>query len=1362
MTTPPTTLIGRGGGGELGEVGLCFKPNDDPCHGSLFFLFFSADRSSLPHRTLLLVCPPRLIRRPTNEHALSSSSATLTCTTALLPPSRGRPRMDVTRKEALWINNRFNPHWVRGRLQFQQQKPSAFSTPRGSGRARRLVRVEQLWQEFFSDPSQWWDNRLTKKTPKHPDFKHKRTLDGLWVDGSLNPSWVKEKMASMTLGHIQSGDGLRSWVPDSFCNGDKLSKLCEEGRLKEALHMLELMVQQTTKPPIHAYVCLLNGCSRRKALAEGKQVHALIVQSVLDSNIFLANNLVRMYSKCGSVLHAHKVFSNMPQHDVYSWTAIISAYADSGEVEEAMNLFHQMQETGLGPDKVLFVPLLKACARLAALEQGRQLHSDIIKRGFQSDVIVGSTLVNMYAKCGCTEDARELFDNMSERNVVSWNAMIAGYAQNGLGKEALALYEQMKQEGVQPDNVTFVLLLKACASLAALENGRQLHSDIIKRGFQSDVVVGSTLVDMYAKCGCTQDARELFDNMSERDVVSWNAMIAGYAQNGLGKEALALYEQMKQEGVQPDNVTFALLLNACANLAALEQGKELHSEIIKRGFLSDVVVGSNLVDMYAKCGCTEDARELFDNVSEPDVVSGTAMIAGYAQNGLGKKALWIDNRFNPHWVRGRLKFQQRKPSAFSTPRGSGHPGRLVRVEQLWQEFFSDPSQWWDNRLTKKTPKHPDFKHKRTLDGLWGDGSLNPSWVKEKMASMTLGHIQSGDGLRSRVPDSFCNGDKLSKLCEEGRLKEALHMLELMVQQTTKPAIEAYVCVLKGCSRRKALAEGKQVHALIVQSILDSNIFLANNLVRMYSKCGSVLHAHKVFSNMPQHDVYSWTAIISAYADSGEVEEAMNLFHQMQETGLAPDKVLFVPLLKACARLAALEQGRQLHSDIIKRGFQSDVIVGSTLVNMYAKCGCTEDARELFDNMSERNVVSWNAMIAGYAQNGPGKEALALYEQMKQERVQPDNVTFALLLNACANLAALEQGKQLHSEIIKRGVQSDVVVGSTLVDMYAKCGCTEDARELFDSMSEPDVVSWTAMIAGYAQNGLGKEALALYEQMKQEGVQPDNVTFVLLLKACASLAALEQGKQLHSEIIKRGFQSDVVVGNTLVDMYAKCGCTEDAQELFDNMSERNVVSWNAMIAGYAHNGIAQEALALFEQMQRDGTKPNEVTYISVLSACAHSGLVDQGCYVFDSMCKTHGVTPTKEHYACMVDLLGRAGCLADAEIFINKMPIQPNSVVWMTLLGAARNHGHAEIGRRAFDRVVKLEPKNAAPYVLLSNIYAGAGRKDELAKIRNEMKEAGAKKMPGCSWIEVDNQLHAFVVGDATHPQSKENWIDWWG
>ncbi|KAJ7536437.1 hypothetical protein O6H91_12G069700 [Diphasiastrum complanatum] len=621
-----------------------------------------------------------------------------------------------------------------------------------------------------------------------------------------------------------------------------------------------------------------------------------------------------------------------------------------------------------------------------------------------------------------------------------------------------------------------------------------------------------------------------------------------------------------------------------------------------------------------------------------------------------------------------------------------------------------------------------------------------------MATMALGHTQSSPGLRSR---SFHKDDKVNKLCQEGRLKEALHMVKLMLQQTTKAPFGAYVCLLKGCARGKALAEGKQVHALIVQSELDSNIFLANNLVDMYSKCGSLSDAHKVFSTMPQRNVFSWTAIISAYADSGQGVEAINLFQRMQVTGIAPDKVAFVVVLKVCAGIKALEQGKRLHSDIIKRGFEGDVVIGSTLVDMYAKCGCLEDARELFNSMSERNVISWNVMITGYAQNGFCKEALALYEQMQQEGVQPENVTFVVLLKACAGIAALEQGKQLHSHIIKRGCESDVIVQSTLVDMYAKCGCLEDARELFNNMTERDVVSWNVMIAGYAQNGLGKEALAMYEQMQQEGVQPNKVTFVFLLKACASIAALEQGKQLHSHIIKRGFESDVIVQSTLVDMYAKCGCTKDARELFNNMTERDVVSWNVMIAGYAQNGLVKEALTLYEQMQQEGVQPDSVTYICVLSACSHSGLVDEGRHLFDSMCKIHAVTPTMEHCACIVDLLCRAGRLADAEDFINELPFQPDSVVWRTLLGAAKNYGNVEVGRRAFDCVVKLEPESASAYVLLSNIYAAAGRMDEVAKIRKDMEDIGVRKVPGCSWIEFDNPVHAFVVGDASHPESKE-------
>ncbi|KAJ7568443.1 hypothetical protein O6H91_01G033100 [Diphasiastrum complanatum] len=868
--------------------------------------------------------------------------------------------------------------WLAVMIQCQEHGRSGSSTPEISG---RVVRMEQLWQEFFSDPSQWWDNRFIKTSPKYPDFKHKSTHEGLWIEGRLNPIWVKAKMATMTLGHIHSGGELRSWVLDSCGNGGKVSKLCQEGRLKEALHMVELMVEQDTLVPIIAYVGLLKGCARRKALAEGKQVHALLVQSGYDSVTFLGNTLVDMYAKCGSVLDARNVFNTMPEHNVISWTAIISAYADNGQGEEAINLFQQMRLAGIAADKILFVIVLKACARISDLEKGKQLHSQIVKSGFEADMIVGNSLVNMYAKCGSIEHARQVFSNMCETDVLSWNALIAGYAQEGLCKDALALYERMKQEDMQPNSVTYVILLKACASIAALEQGKHIHSHIVNSGFELDVIVSSALVHMYAKCGCIEHARQVFNNMHERDVVSWNAMIAGYAQQGLGKEVFELYEQMKLEDVQPTHVTYVVLLKACASIASLEDGKRLHSQIVEIGF------------------------------------------------------------------------------------------------------------------------------------------------------------------------------------------------------------------------------------------------------------------------------------------------------------------------------------------------ESDVIIGNTLVDMYAKCGSIEHARHVFSNMHERDIVSWNALIAGYAQQGLVKEALALYEQMKQEDVQPDDVTYVVLLNACAGIAALEQGQQLHSRVISSGFDSDIIVGSALVDMYTKCGSIEHARRVFNNMYERDIVSWTAMIAGYAEEGLGKEALELYEQMKQEDVLPNNVTYVVLLKACARITCLEQGQQLHFQIIESGFQSDEMVGGALIDMYAKCGSIEDARHVFNNLPEQDLVSWNTMIAGYAQQGLGEEAVRLLEQMQREGRKPNGVTYVSVLSACSHSGLVDEGRRLFDFMFKNHGVTPTVDHYACMVDLLCRAGCLAEAEDLINKMPIQPDAVLWRTLLGAARNHGHVEIGRRAFDCVVKLEPENPSAYVLLSDIYAAAGRRDELANIR---------------------------------------------
>eukprot|EP01018_Ginkgo_biloba_P019102 Gb_39465 [translate_table: standard] len=562
-------------------------------------------------------------------------------------------------------------------------------------------------------------------------------------------------------------------------------------------------------------------------------------------------------------------------------------------------------------------------------------------------------------------------------------------------------------------------------------------------------------------------------------------------------------------------------------------------------------------------------------------------------------------------------------------------------------------------------------------------------------------------------------------------------------------------VLKACAFLSALQEGMQVHDCIVTLGFDTNVVVANSLINMYAKCGSIENACKVFDKMSERDVVSWNAMIAGYAQNGPTYKAFTLFHQMQLADVMPDGVTMVSLLHASSHLGALQQGKCIHDDIIRRGFDSNTFVANSLINMYTKCGSMVLARQVFDQMSSRDVISWNSIIVGYCQNGYATEALALFSQMQSVGMKPNAFTMASVLQACAHLQALQQGKSIHDYIIRRGFKSDVTVDTSLIDMYAKCGSIKIARKLFDSMPERDVVSWSAMIAGYSQSGHTTEALTLFHQMQLADMTPSFSIMVIMLPACADLAFLQLGKCIHGCIIRNGYESDITVESALIDMYAKCGNIDIARQLFNKMSKRNVVSWTAMIAGYGMYGHGEDALSLFSQMQKTEVKPNEVTFISVLSACSHAGLVDEGRYYFDCMIQDYCFTPKVEHYACMVDLLGRAGCLDEAEDLIRKMPLKPGVSVWGALLGACRIHGNIELGEHAAECLFELEPENAGHYALLSNIYAAAGRWDDVAKVRTMMKDRGLKKTPGCSWIEVNNAIHAFFVGDRSHPQSEK-------
>ncbi|KAH9325011.1 hypothetical protein KI387_005189 [Taxus chinensis] len=546
----------------------------------------------------------------------------------------------------------------------------------------------------------------------------------------------------------------------------------------------------------------------------------------------------------------------------------------------------------------------------------------------------------------------------------------------------------------------------------------------------------------------------------------------------------------------------------------------------------------------------------------------------------------------------------------------------------------------------------------------------------------------------------------------------------------------------------------QVHALMLTNGCHQNMFLQTKLITMYA----VLHledARHMFDKMHKPKVCLWNVMIREYARNGLAEEAISLYCQMLQAGEHPDNFSFPYVLKACASAAALLEGKEIHGHVIRYGFEFNVFVANSLVHMYAKCGNLKDARHVFDTITQRDVVSWNAMIAGCAQNGCPSEALRLFNQMQLGGMSPDLLSLKSVLPSCANLAALQQGEWIHSYVIRSGIEFDVVVSTAFIDMYAKCRMVKAARRIFDKMCRRDIVSWSAMIGGYALNGQAQEALKLFYEMQLTDVKPDLATVKSVILVYAYLAAPQPAKWIHCYIINIGFETDVLVGTALVDMYVKCGSIKMARQLFDNMSEKDVVSWSAMIAGYGMHGCGEDALELFYQMQKKGVSPDQVTFVCVLSACSHAGLLDKGWQCFVSMIRDYGIKPSVEHCACMVDLLGRAGRLDEAEDFIQNMPPEPDAGVWGALLGACRIHSNIKVGERVANHLFELDPENTGHYVLLSNIYAATGRWDGVAKVRAAMKDRGLKTKRGCTLIELNHRVHSFIADDRSHPQSVE-------
>ncbi|KAA8544834.1 hypothetical protein F0562_019618 [Nyssa sinensis] len=738
----------------------------------------------------------------------------------------------------------------------------------------------------------------------------------------------------------------------------------------------------------------------------------------------------------------------------------------------------------------------------------------------------------------------------------------------------------------------------------------------------------------------------------------------------------------------------ASVLQACPGHSVLRQVQQVHAQIIVKGFRYTSLLATKTLGMYVLSGSYVDAKNMFYQLELLYTAPWNWMIRGFSMACGGLNAVHLGKSI--HKMIRLMGFEMD-----------------VFVGSSLIKFYADNDCIDEARfLFEKIPQRDSV--------LW-NVMLN-SYVK--------------------------NGDSANVI---GLFRE-MRNTAIRLNSVT------YACILSVCASGALVNFGMQLHGLVVRSGLEMDSPVANTLLAMYAKCRCLSDARKLFDTVPQTDLVTWNGMIGGYVQNGFMLEASELFREMISAGVKPDSVTFASFLPSISESASLNKGREVHGYIVRHNVPLDVFLKSALIDIYFKCRDVEMSHYVFNQSTAIDVVICTAMISGYVLNGMNVDALEIFRRLLHEKMTPNAVTLASVLPACAGLAALILGKELHGNILKNGLEGRCYVGSAITDMYAKCGRLDLAHQTFIRIPEKDAVCWNSMITSCSQNGKPEEAIGLFRQMATEGAKYDCVSISAALSACSNLPALHYGKEIHGFMMRGAFSSDLFAESALIDMYAKCGNLALARRVFDMMQGKNEVSWNSIIAAYGNHGCLKDSLDLFHKMIEKGFQPDHVTFLAIISACGHGGEVDEGNHYFNCMTKEHGIAARMEHYACMVDLFGRAGRLKEAFEIVKSMPFNPDAGVWGTLLGACRVHGNVELAELASKHLFDLDPQNSGYYVLMSNVHANAGKWESVLKIRSLMKERGVQKVPGYSWIEVNNTNHMFVSADTSHPQSAQIYL----
>ncbi|EFJ12173.1 hypothetical protein SELMODRAFT_124816 [Selaginella moellendorffii] len=822
------------------------------------------------------------------------------------------------------------------------------------------------------------------------------------------------------------------------------------------------------------------------------------------------------------------------------------------------------------------------------------------------------------------------------------------------------------QPSVSDDHSKFLKLVNLCAERKLLHEATSVYSSIQAQGILLDGFFGASVVRMFIKCRSIHDASRVFEQMLDRSMVLWTSMVTAFVDDEDVDRAWLFFFRMQLEGVLPDRVTFISILNACESLA---QGELVHRLIVDKNLESDVVIGNALMKMLAKCYDLDGAARFFQRMPRRDVISWTGMVTAYARNG------HIAEAFG-YYLRMLLE--------------GVVPNNITFLAVL-----------------------AACSSARDADLVYGN-VVEAEWETDTMVANASINMFSKCGCLDRAHDVFHRMKRwdvkswnamVAALAQHGFSSEALELFrrmpsEVAVDKTT------LVIALSTCAAPESLEDGKSIHSRVARLGLETDVVAGTALVTMYSRCGDLGEARRVFDGILGKNVVSWNNMIAAYGrDESLHSRALEIFRLMLLDGVRPTRTTALNVVSA---VECQSVGKQLHGWIVDTGLYSDSFIGSALVNMYERTGSLGDARRVFEKIIERDVFAWNAIVGVCVGHGQPREALEWFSRMLLEGASGNRATFLLALSAVSP-DRVSYGRKLHGLIAESGLEADNNVANALISMYARCKSLEDARNTFDRLEDKSIVSWTSVIAACVDLGSCQEAIDLFQRMELE---PDRVTFTTVLEACTIVSAHREGKLVHSRARELGLESNVFVATALIHMHSKFGNLGEARRIFEAVEAPTLACWNAMLGGYAQTGHSQSVIDFFHAMQQRGVAPDHITFLAVVSACSHAGLVEKGARTFASMGPDYGVGHGLEDYGCLIDLLARAGQLEEAYDFLQGMPCGPSDVTWKTLLAACKIQGDVRRGSAAARSVIEREPYGAAAFVELSYMSSIAGEEEE--------------------------------------------------